>query len=369
MTEGKKKRIVEKDGQVNVTTSLNNRHFYTRYNLFRDPVGTVAKWNFFEHLLVLLILCLVPWVIFALIWHLTFWLHGDLEENNLPDKQEESGWTPCVYAIHDFASSFLFSLETQRSIGYGLRGTSHKCTDSVILEMLQSICALLIECVIGVVLYIKLTRGLASFKTAMFSQNAVVSLRNGKMTLMFRAMNVKQRILGGANYTGYIVHKVTTAEGEIINHHFTRIQLSSQVDGAKKTLCNKATPMLPDIVSHTIDTDSPLFNISPDNIMAMDMEIIVSVVVVEPNGSQSMFLTSYLPDEIIWSSHFANCVVYKEEKGIFMVDVDRIDSIIPNTVTLWISAQQMEENNNSDMNGMNRNGNSNGNMNVETIIT
>ena len=158
MIPSRKKRMVEKDGSVNVENSLRGT------NLFTDSVSTVAKWNIWEHLVVLLILCLVPWIVFALIWHLTFWIHGDLDADNLPDRQEESGWIPCVYAIHGFTSSLLFSLETQRSIGYGLRGTSRKCTDSVILEMVQSICAILVECVIGVILYIKLTRGMAISK-------------------------------------------------------------------------------------------------------------------------------------------------------------------------------------------------------------
>ena len=245
-----KKRIVEKDGHVNVKNSVESSHLLT------DPVGAVAKWSFLEHLVVLLICCLVPWLIFALIWHFTFWLHGDLEPEHLPDKQEDSGWTPCVFAIHSFTSSLLFSLETQRSIGYGLRGTSHKCTDSVILEMLQSICAILIECVIGVILYIKLTRGLSSSKTILFSHNAVVSLRNGQLKLMFRAMNIKTLKLE-TTYYGYIVHKVTTKEGEEMNHHFTRISLSTQVDEDKHIPCNLATPVLPDIVSHTMDSTSP----------------------------------------------------------------------------------------------------------------
>ena len=85
MVSTHKKRIVEKDGHVNVQNSLKNSHLLT------DPVGAVAKWSFLEHLVVLLICCLVPWLIFALIWHFTFWLHGDLEPDHLPDKQEDFG--------------------------------------------------------------------------------------------------------------------------------------------------------------------------------------------------------------------------------------------------------------------------------------
>lgn len=336
MAGGVKRRMVEKDGYINVENSLKNHHF------FKDPVGTVARWNFCEHLVVLLILCLVPWILFALIWHFTFWLHGDLEPENLPDKQEETGWTPCVFAIHDFVSSLLFSLETQRSIGYGLRGTSHKCPDSVMLEIIQSICAILIECVIGVILYIKLQRGLTYSKIIKFSHNAVVSLRNGKLRLMFRMMNIKSEKIP-ARLSGYVVHQVTTVEGEVIDYHFSKIQFSSQVDDDEKNPCNLATPVLPDIVSHTIDSTSPLYNMSPDNITAMKIEVIVSVVLIEPDGSQSRFMTSYLPDEIIWGCHFSNCVVFREEENMFLVDVDRINKIVPNATTPWMSAKKMIE--------------------------
>ena len=116
------------------------------------------------------------------------------------------------------------------------------------------------------------------------------------------------------------------------------------MDEDKDIFCNLATPVLPDIVSHTIDKTSPLYNISPDNIMDMDMELIVSVVMVEPNGSKTMFMSSYLPEEIVWANHFAECVVFKEEEGIFLVEVEKINTMIPN-YTPRMSAKNIEENN------------------------
>ena len=129
-----------------------------------------------------------------------------------------------------------------------------------------------------------------------------------------------------------------------MNHHFKKIHLSSQVDDVKDIFCNMATPILPDIVSHTIDRTSPLYDISPDNIMDTDMELIVSVVVVEPNGSKTTFMTSYLPEEIVWANHFAECIVFKEKESIFLVEVEKMNMMIPN-YTPRKSAQNIEENN------------------------
>ena len=92
---------------------------------------------------------------FAAIWHLTFWLHGDLEEENLANKE----YKPCVYEIHDFTSTFLFSVETQHTIGtylrerqqvyyisgYGSRGSTNKCWDTVVLQCIQSIVGVIIQ--------------------------------------------------------------------------------------------------------------------------------------------------------------------------------------------------------------------------------
>ena len=35
---------------------------------------------------------LVSWLLFALVWHLIFWLHGDLQNDKLPDSEMQAGW-------------------------------------------------------------------------------------------------------------------------------------------------------------------------------------------------------------------------------------------------------------------------------------
>ena len=83
--------------------------------------------------------------------------HGDLEPDHLPDKQEETNWTPCVVNIHNFASVFLFrwfflqslpntdlmtfslssSVETQHTIGYGGRMTTEECPEAIFVMSFQ----------------------------------------------------------------------------------------------------------------------------------------------------------------------------------------------------------------------------------------
>ena len=66
----------------------------------------------------------LSWLAFAFIWWVIMIYRGDFEERHLPPNQEANHWQPCVLAIYDFASVFLFSVETQHTIGYGTRQTT-----------------------------------------------------------------------------------------------------------------------------------------------------------------------------------------------------------------------------------------------------
>ena len=57
------------------------------------------------------------------------WLHGDLA----------SGGTgrPCVTEIHNFLSTFLFSMETQMTIGYGTRVPTDTCWHTPLILSVQ----------------------------------------------------------------------------------------------------------------------------------------------------------------------------------------------------------------------------------------
>lgn len=48
-------------------------------------------------------------------------------------------WTPCVTNVHSFTSCFLFSVETQHTIGYGARFTTEECPEAIFIMCIQSI--------------------------------------------------------------------------------------------------------------------------------------------------------------------------------------------------------------------------------------
>ena len=122
-------------------------------------------------------------------------------EENLPNSGND--WIPCILQIDGFASCFLFSLETQHTIGYGSRQTTTECTDAMIVVSLQVaflitshivfllnseqavLCCIIQAFMVGLV-FSKLSRPRNRSRTIIFSNHAVVTLRNGWLSLIMR---------------------------------------------------------------------------------------------------------------------------------------------------------------------------------------
>ena len=61
----------------------------------------------------------ISWTVFAVLYYIVALYRGDLKPENLPtgDGGNKGGWRPCVWEIYNFTSAYLFSVETQHTIG------------------------------------------------------------------------------------------------------------------------------------------------------------------------------------------------------------------------------------------------------------
>ena len=128
----------------------------------------------------------ISYIGFALIWWIILVAHKDLENFGKKD------WTPCVEGVKNFASIFLFSLETQHTIGYGYHRMTPECPDAIVVLCLQSIAGVLIEALMVGVVFAKLSRPKKRSETLIFSRNAVICLRDGQLYLMFRVGDIRK---------------------------------------------------------------------------------------------------------------------------------------------------------------------------------
>ena len=68
-----------------------------------------------------------------MIYYIICYSHGDFS----PEHLSQADWLPCISEIDGFAATFLFSLETQHTIGYGTRQTTTNCPHAILLMSLQ----------------------------------------------------------------------------------------------------------------------------------------------------------------------------------------------------------------------------------------
>lgn len=106
--------IDKKGGQCNIQL----KNVRKKRKLFFKDIFTTAvdiEWRY--TLLAFAAAFFVSWTVFAVLYWIIAIYRGDLEPNNLPQNQESSGWRPCVLEMYNFTSFYLFSVETQHTIG------------------------------------------------------------------------------------------------------------------------------------------------------------------------------------------------------------------------------------------------------------
>ena len=106
----KRNRVVSKHGRLNTYRRAEENQESHRFlkDFFTSMIDLPWSWT----LLSFATSFIISWVVFAGIWYLVVLTHGDLSLQ-LPDDH-----VACVDNIQDFTSCFLFSLETQHTIGW-----------------------------------------------------------------------------------------------------------------------------------------------------------------------------------------------------------------------------------------------------------
>lgn len=256
------------------------------------------------------------WFLFGVIWYLIAMVHGDLLEFDPP-----SNHTPCVMQVHTLTGAFLFSLESQTTIGYGFRYISEECPFAILLLITQLVITSIMEIFITGTFLAKIARPKKRAETVKFSHNAVVAHRDGKLCLMIRVANMRKSLLIGCQVTGKLLQTYVTKEGETIKLNQTNVDF--QVD----TSSDSPFLILPLTFYHVIDELSPFRDISirsPDT----DVELVVILVAtVESTSATCQVRTSYLPEEILWGYEFTP-VISLSPSGKYVADFNYFDQVV-----------------------------------------
>ncbi|XP_040182140.1 G protein-activated inward rectifier potassium channel 4 isoform X1 [Rana temporaria] len=325
-----RQRYMEKDGKCNV----HHGNVKETYRYFSDMFTTMVdlKWNF--SLFIFTLVYTVTWLFFGLIWWFIAYLRGDLE--HLGDKD----WVPCVENLNGFVSAFLFSIETETTIGYGYRVITEKCPEGIVLLLIQAILGSIVNALMVGCMFVKISQPKKRAETLMFSNNAVISLRDGKLCLMFRVGDLRSSHIVEASIRAKLIKSKQTKEGEFIPLNQTDINVGFDTGDDRLFLVS------PLIISHDINEKSPFWEMSRAQHEMEDFEIVVILEgMVEATGMTCQARSSYVNREVLWGYRFNPVLTL--EKGFYEVDYttfhDTYETPTPSCSAKELEALQRED--------------------------
>ncbi|XP_061564147.1 inward rectifier potassium channel 16 [Cololabis saira] len=282
----KKPRYVRKEGTCNIVF----RHVPEEWLLFvTDIFTTLVEIRWRVMFLIFALSYILSWLFFGLLFWVIALAHGDVREPNND---------PCVFEVRSFTAAFLFSLETQTTIGYGFRGMSENCMSAVIVVTIQDVVSCFIDTfVIGIVVA-KMASARKRAQTIGFSSSAVINLRDGYLCLSWRIGDFRRYHLVEGKACAQIASATVHATGKVDMTYEDLVLQQSNI-----------TLVTPTTVYHRIEPGSPLFKMSLDDLRRADFELVVSFTYTDDStGMLHQTRTSYTPDEILWGQLFQEMI-------------------------------------------------------------
>ncbi|CAJ1075810.1 ATP-sensitive inward rectifier potassium channel 12-like [Xyrichtys novacula] len=343
-------RFVKKNGQCNVLfTNMEEKRQRYLADIFTTCVD--IRWRY-----LLLIFCtsfLVSWLFFGIIFYTVSLAHGDFEKHpsvkgdglnagglhGPPSGHTAGGQTqrmPCILHVQGFIGALLFSMETQTTIGYGWRCVTEECPVAVITVVVQSIVGCIIDSFMIGTIMAKMARPKKRNQTLVFSRNAVIALRDGKLSLMWRVGNLRKSHIVEAHVRAQLIRSYVTAEGEFIP--LEQMDLNVGYDEGTDRLF-LVSPL---VIVHEIDKDSPLYTLNRADLEKNNFEIVVILEgMVEATAMTTQFRSSYIAREILWGHRFEP-VIY-EDRDCYKVDYARFHKTYEVPSTPHLSAKELDE--------------------------
>ncbi|XP_053141949.1 ATP-sensitive inward rectifier potassium channel 11 [Hemicordylus capensis] len=333
-------RFVGKNGTCNVA----HKNIREQGRFLQDVFTTLVDLKWPHTLLIFTMSFLCSWLLFAMIWWLIAFAHGDLHQSTRIHLQGANGglgaaaveFVPCVTDIHSFTSAFLFSIEVQVTIGFGGRMMTEECPAAILILIIQNIVGQVINAIMLGCIFMKTAQAHRRAETLIFSKHAVIALRESKLCFMMRVGDLRKSMIISATIRMQVVKKTNSLEGEVVPLNQIDIQMENPVGG------NSIFLVSPLIIYHVIDKNSPLYDVAPANLHHHeDLEVIVILEgVVETTGITTQARTSYLADEILWGERFVPIVT--EEDGQYSVDYSKFGNTVK-VPTPNCTARQLDE--------------------------
>jgi inward rectifier potassium channel len=206
-----------------------------------------------------------------------------------------------------FLEAFFFSVHTLATIGYGTM-SPHRLSAHLLVTV-EALFGLMGLALVTGILFARFSRPDARI---VFSHQAVIAPHKGGWALMFRIANARTNQLLEVSAT------VTLNRLEGGRRRYYELPLER-----RKIMFFP----LHWVIVHAIDETSPLANVTHEQFLASDAEILVLLSAVEEDFGQNVHARfSYLANEVFWGARFANMYVDTDD-GTVAVDMRQLHRI------------------------------------------
>lgn len=299
-------RYMQKDGRFPVIFQTPSKN-WSPY--LADIFTTLVeiRWS-----VVILFFCLsyiLSWLFFGLCYWLIAHVNGDAD--NL-DKEL------CVAKVRGFTGAFMYSMETQATIGYGVRGMTENCMVAIVVVTIQDIFSCLLDTIVIGIIIAKMASARKRAQTVGFSRFAVVNLRDGVLCLSWRLGDLRgNHILEGVIKATLVRYKKQPLGFVVMSYQDLDVQNREII---------LATPTT---IIHKLEPGSPLYNLGPKDLLDDHFELVVSFTYTgDSTGLLHQTRISYTPADIRWAQRFHDML--KVGKKSYKVDYAKFNE------TTWV---------------------------------
>ncbi|XP_047215923.1 inward rectifier potassium channel 16-like [Girardinichthys multiradiatus] len=257
---------------------------------------------------------ILSWIFFSFLYWLIAYINGDTQsvDNN-----------PCMDNVRGFTEAFLFSMETQATIGYGHKGMTENCIGAIIVFTIHDVFSCLLDTIVIGIVVAKMASARKRAQTVGFSSCAVVNLRNGDLCLSWRLGDFRGNHILEGFIRAHLVRYVKQREGSVV-------MLYQELD-----LENPHVVLaVPTTIIHKLKPGSPLYRMTPDDLQEEHFELVVCFTYTgDSTGLLHQTRVSYNPADIHWGQRFQDML--KVGKRHYKVDYALFNE------TTWVSVPML----------------------------
>ena len=288
-TTAKGQRLVNPDGSANVIRLGEPR--FQLINIFHSLIS--MSWTKFN--LLVLFAYMLANLFFACLYHIT----SDVELNGI------------IYHNSDekFMEEFFFSAQTLSTVGYGRLNPVGPQKSTI--AAIESMVGLMGFALITGLLYGRFSRPTSKL---IFSNTAVIAPFKDTKAFMFRLANARR------NQLIEVEAQLAFSYNEEVNGKIMRRYQELKID-----LSRISTLAMTWTIVHPINADSPLSNLSKEDLESIDAEFLISMKAIDDTYAQQVHQrTSYKWNEIVWNAKFISAIGLNSD-GVTTIDLSKVN--------------------------------------------